>query len=105
MSKPTCILLGNEACGLSPEAQEAADASVYFPMRGFTESFNVAAAGSSLGSLVGGPTVVASYADCDWMASVGLVGDGLPRAFVGKSRAGWSGVVLGWDGVARNGIG
>lgn len=38
------ILVGNEAEGLSPDAQKLVDKNVYLPMFGLTESFNVGVA-------------------------------------------------------------
>jgi TrmH family RNA methyltransferase len=41
---PTALILGPEAAGLSAEAVAAASASVRIPMKGLTESLNVAVA-------------------------------------------------------------
>lgn len=39
--RPVALLLGTEMTGLSPEAIAMADMAVYYPMEGFTDSFNV----------------------------------------------------------------
>jgi tRNA G18 (ribose-2'-O)-methylase SpoU len=39
---PTCLLLGNEHSGVSPEVLQAADAAVAIPMLGMVNSLNVA---------------------------------------------------------------
>lgn len=41
VERPVALLLGTELTGLSPEAISMADMAVYYPMKGFTESFNV----------------------------------------------------------------
>lgn len=41
MGGKIAVVVGNEANGLSKEAQEEADENVYIPMFGLTESFNV----------------------------------------------------------------
>ncbi|MCA9912154.1 MAG: RNA methyltransferase [Anaerolineae bacterium] len=38
------LMVGNEHAGLSPAALEHADQSIYIPMQGFTQSFNVSVA-------------------------------------------------------------
>ena len=43
-TKPTCILLGNEKDGVSPEAASLADAHVIIPMFGMVPSLNVSVA-------------------------------------------------------------
>jgi TrmH family RNA methyltransferase len=48
MKKGFCLLIGNEAHGLSDEAATQADALVYLPMINKTESLNASAAGSIL---------------------------------------------------------
>ncbi len=42
--RPTCVLLGNERAGVSPEAAAAADAHVIIPMLGMVPSLNVSVA-------------------------------------------------------------
>jgi tRNA (guanosine-2'-O-)-methyltransferase len=39
--RPVALLFGTELTGLSPEAISRADMAVYYPMEGFTDSFNV----------------------------------------------------------------
>lgn len=41
LSHPTCLLFGTEKYGLTETALGMADQSVYIPMFGFTESFNI----------------------------------------------------------------
>lgn len=41
LDQPVALLLGTEMTGLSEEAIRGADVAVYYPMEGFTESFNV----------------------------------------------------------------
>jgi TrmH family RNA methyltransferase len=48
LSKPTWIILGNEAKGVSPEVAAEADVKVIIPMQGQAESLNVAMAGTVL---------------------------------------------------------
>ncbi|GIW26787.1 MAG: tRNA (guanosine(18)-2'-O)-methyltransferase [Meiothermus sp.] len=43
-TRPTCILLGTEKWGVSPEAAELADAHVLIPMMGMVQSLNVSVA-------------------------------------------------------------
>jgi tRNA (guanosine-2'-O-)-methyltransferase len=43
-TKPTCVLLGNEKHGVSPEAAELADAHIIIPMLGMVQSLNVSVA-------------------------------------------------------------
>jgi tRNA (guanosine-2'-O-)-methyltransferase len=43
-AKPTCVLLGNEKHGVSPEAAELADAHIVIPMLGMVQSLNVSVA-------------------------------------------------------------
>lgn len=43
-SRPTAVLLGNEAWGLDPEVRSLADRTVRIPIRGKAESLNLAAA-------------------------------------------------------------
>lgn len=43
-TRPTCILLGTEKWGVSPEAAERADAHILIPMMGMVESLNVSVA-------------------------------------------------------------
>lgn len=43
-TRPTAVVLGNEAAGVSPEAVAAADACAIIPMAGFVESFNISVA-------------------------------------------------------------
>lgn len=43
-SKPTVIVMGNEHKGASQEALDLADQTVYIPMSGFVESFNISVA-------------------------------------------------------------
>jgi len=45
---PTAIVLGNEAKGVTSEAQELADIQVMIPMGGLVESFNVSVAGACI---------------------------------------------------------
>lgn len=53
ISKPTALIFGSERPGVGNEALQCADTSVYIPMRGFTESFNVSvSAGIALYSLI-----------------------------------------------------
>ncbi len=47
-SRPITILLGNENDGITPIAEKLADKTVYFPMYGFVESFNVSSAGAMM---------------------------------------------------------
>ena len=47
-TKPTAILMGNEAKGLDKEALEGADIVVKIPMAGSTDSLNVAAASAAV---------------------------------------------------------
>jgi tRNA (guanosine-2'-O-)-methyltransferase len=52
ITKPTALIFGSERPGVGNEALQCADTSVYIPMRGFTESFNVSvSAGIALYSL------------------------------------------------------
>mmetsp|Transcript_7591 Transcript_7591/g.18739 ORF Transcript_7591/g.18739 Transcript_7591/m.18739 type:complete len:440 (-) Transcript_7591:810-2129(-) len=46
--KPVCIVMGNEAYGVSDTVREYADESFYLPMRGFAESFSLSVATASL---------------------------------------------------------
>ena len=48
MTKPFCIMIGNEASGLSFESASLADIFIKIPMNAKTESLNAAAAGSIL---------------------------------------------------------
>jgi TrmH family RNA methyltransferase len=48
LSKPTWIILGSEAKGVSPEVAAEADVKVIIPMQGLAESLNVAMAGTVL---------------------------------------------------------
>ena len=48
LTRPTAILLGNEAWGLTSEVRALADASVRIPIRGRAESLNLAAAAALL---------------------------------------------------------
>jgi TrmH family RNA methyltransferase len=48
LSKPTWIILGNEAKGVSPEVGDIADVKVIIPMQGKAESLNVAMAATVL---------------------------------------------------------
>jgi TrmH family RNA methyltransferase len=48
LSRPTVLLLGNEAWGLTPDVREMADASVRVPLAGHAESLNLAAAAAVL---------------------------------------------------------
>jgi tRNA (guanosine-2'-O-)-methyltransferase len=41
LEKKTALLFGTELSGLSQTALEIADCSVFIPMAGFTESFNI----------------------------------------------------------------
>ncbi|RDI95017.1 tRNA (guanosine(18)-2'-O)-methyltransferase TrmH [Meiothermus sp. QL-1] len=43
-TRPTCILLGTEKWGVSPEAAEAADGHIRIPMLGMVQSLNVSVA-------------------------------------------------------------
>lgn len=43
-SEPVALVLGNEACGLTPALQAACDGVYTIPMRGFVESFNISVA-------------------------------------------------------------
>jgi tRNA (guanosine-2'-O-)-methyltransferase len=43
-TRPTCILLGTEKWGVSPEAAELADAHILIPMVGMVQSLNVSVA-------------------------------------------------------------
>lgn len=43
-SQPTAIIFGNEKEGVSAEALELSDSSVFVPMRGFSQSFNISVA-------------------------------------------------------------
>ena len=43
-TRPTCILLGTEKWGVSPEAAEQADAHILIPMMGMVRSLNVSVA-------------------------------------------------------------
>ncbi len=43
-TRPTCILLGTEKWGVSPEAAELSDAHVIIPMMGMVQSLNVSVA-------------------------------------------------------------
>ena len=43
-TRPTCILLGTEKWGVSPEAAEQADAHILIPMMGMVQSLNVSVA-------------------------------------------------------------
>ena len=45
---PTCLVLGGERNGVSPEAIEVADAAVAIPMLGMANSLNVATAAAIL---------------------------------------------------------
>ena len=42
------LVFGNERRGVSPGLLEAADASFYLPMAGFTQSFNISVSASHL---------------------------------------------------------
>lgn len=44
LSKPLCLVFGNEKDGVRPEVLEMADHRVTLPMLGFTESFNISVA-------------------------------------------------------------
>lgn len=48
LNTPTALFFGTEKDGLSPEVLEEADAAVYIPMHGFTESLNVSVAAAIL---------------------------------------------------------
>jgi TrmH family RNA methyltransferase len=48
LTRPTALLLGNEAWGLASEVRSLADASVRIPIRGKAESLNLAAAAALL---------------------------------------------------------
>jgi RNA methyltransferase, TrmH family len=48
LSRPTALLFGNEAWGLTEEARRLADATVRVPIRGRAESLNLAAAAALL---------------------------------------------------------
>jgi RNA methyltransferase, TrmH family len=48
LSRPTALLLGNEAWGLTPEVRALADAGVRVPIAGRAESLNLAAAAAIL---------------------------------------------------------
>ena len=48
MTQACCIIIGNEARGLSPAISAQADILIKIPMKGNTESLNAAAAGSIL---------------------------------------------------------
>jgi RNA methyltransferase, TrmH family len=48
LSRPTALLLGNEAWGLTPEVRALADAGVRVPIAGRAESLNLAAAAALL---------------------------------------------------------
>jgi TrmH family RNA methyltransferase len=48
MTRPTALVLGNEARGLPPEIEELVDNVLAIPMPGASESLNVATAGSIL---------------------------------------------------------
>ena len=48
LARPTALLLGNEAWGLTPEVRALADGSVRVPIAGRAESLNLAAAGTLL---------------------------------------------------------
>jgi RNA methyltransferase, TrmH family len=48
LARPTALLLGNEAWGLNSEVRKLADYSVRIPIRGRTESLNLAAAATLL---------------------------------------------------------
>jgi len=41
---PTCVLLGTEKWGVSPEAAELSDAHILIPMMGMVQSLNVSVA-------------------------------------------------------------
>ena len=43
-SSPTALVFGNEKEGVSPEVLEICDGTVFIPMRGFSQSFNVSVA-------------------------------------------------------------
>lgn len=43
-SIPTAVVFGNEKEGVSPEALEGCDGTVFIPMRGFSQSFNISVA-------------------------------------------------------------
>ena len=43
-TRPSCILVGNEKHGVSPEAAELADAHIIIPMLGMVQSLNVSVA-------------------------------------------------------------
>ena len=45
-SKPTALVLGNEADGISKEMIELADETAIIPMHGFVQSFNISVAGA-----------------------------------------------------------
>ena len=45
-SKPTALVLGNEAEGISKEMIELADETTIIPMHGFVQSFNISVAGA-----------------------------------------------------------
>jgi TrmH family RNA methyltransferase len=48
LTKPTWLIVGNEAAGVSPEIARLADLNVVIPMRGSAESLNVAMASTVL---------------------------------------------------------
>jgi TrmH family RNA methyltransferase len=48
LSKPTCIVIGSEAEGVSPSLREIGDESISIPMKSLVESFNAAVAASIL---------------------------------------------------------
>ncbi|MCD6577101.1 MAG: RNA methyltransferase [Anaerolineaceae bacterium] len=48
LSKPVCIVIGNEAEGVSTDIREIAEESISIPMGSLTESFNAAIAASIL---------------------------------------------------------
>jgi SpoU rRNA Methylase family len=47
-TRPSAVIFGNEAQGVTQAALEAADQSVIIPMRGFADSFNISVAASLL---------------------------------------------------------
>lgn len=44
LSQPTALVFGNEKSGVSPEAVEHADGTIYIPMHGMVESLNISVA-------------------------------------------------------------
>ncbi len=43
-SKPTALVFGNEKDGVKPDIAELCDGTVYIPMHGFSQSFNISVA-------------------------------------------------------------